>query len=39
MENMTVKDVIEAQKETKTVLLPIGGTEQHGWHLPLSTDA
>ncbi len=39
MENMTVKDVIEALKKTKTVLLPIGGTEQHGWHLPLSTDA
>lgn len=39
MENMTVKDIIEALNKTKTVLLPIGGTEQHGWHLPLSTDA
>lgn len=35
---MTVDDVLRALKETATVLLPSGGTEQHGYHLPLATD-
>lgn len=38
MENMTVKDMEEAIKKTKTLILPIGLSEQHGYHLPLSTD-
>ncbi len=38
MENMTVEDVINALKVTKTVILPVGVVEQHGYHLPLSTD-
>jgi len=38
MENMTVKDMEEALKRTKTVIIPVGVVEQHGYHLPLSTD-
>lgn len=38
MEFMTIKDVSEALRETQTVIVPVGCTEQHGWHLPLSTD-
>lgn len=38
MENMTVKEMREALKETKTVLVPLAVVEQHGYHLPLSTD-
>ena len=38
MENMTVKDVRTALKKVKTVLVPLGVVEQHGYHLPLSTD-
>lgn len=38
MEEMTVKDMIEALEQTKTAILVCGGTEQHGYHLPLSTD-
>jgi creatinine amidohydrolase len=38
MAEMTVQDVLHALAETRTVLLPSGGTEQHGYHLPLSTD-
>ncbi|NLN19148.1 MAG: creatininase family protein [Firmicutes bacterium] len=38
MEFMTVKDVEEGLRETQTVILPVGCVEQHGWHLPLSTD-
>ena len=39
MEEMTVKDVIDSLEKTKTVVVPVGGTEQHGHHLPLNTDA
>lgn len=39
LENMTVKQVREGLRETQTVLLPVGSTEQHGYHLPLSTDS
>jgi creatinine amidohydrolase len=39
MEEMTVADVIRALGTTRTVIIPIGGTEQHGHHLPLSTDS
>lgn len=38
MENMTVKDMEDALKKTKTVIIPVGVVEQHGYHLPLSTD-
>ncbi len=38
MEEMTVSDVREALKKTKTVLVPLGVLEQHGYHLPLSVD-
>ena len=38
LENMTVRDVREVLAETQTVLLPVGVVEQHGYHLPLSTD-
>lgn len=38
MEEMTVKDMIDALTETSTAILVCGGTEQHGYHLPLSTD-
>ncbi len=38
MENMTVKDVRNALRRTRTVLVPLGVCEQHGYHLPLSTD-
>lgn len=38
MENMTVKDMEDALKCTRTVIIPVGVIEQHGYHLPLSTD-
>lgn len=38
MENMTVKEMEEALERTKTVIIPVGVVEQHGYHLPLSTD-
>ncbi len=38
MEKMTVRDLHEAMKKTKTVIIPTGVVEQHGFHLPLSTD-
>ena len=37
-EFMTVKEMRLALKKTKTVILPIGVIEQHGYHLPLNTD-
>lgn len=38
MEKMSVRDLQEAMKKTKTVIIPTGVVEQHGYHLPLSTD-
>ena len=38
MENMTVKEIREGLAETKTVVLPVGCVEQHGYHLPISVD-
>lgn len=38
MEEMTVKDMREAMERTSTVIIPVGVVEQHGYHLPLSTD-
>ena len=37
-EFMTVKEMRAALKKTKTVILPVGVIEQHGYHLPLNTD-
>jgi creatinine amidohydrolase len=37
-EKMTVREVRDALQHTQTVLIPIGVTEQHGYHLALNTD-
>lgn len=37
-EKMTVQEVREARQHTQTVLIPLGVTEQHGYHLALNTD-
>ena len=39
MEHMTVRLVREYLTRKKSVIIPIGVTEQHGDHLPLATDA
>jgi len=38
MEEMSVRDMRNALAKTKTVIIPVGVVEQHGYHLPLSTD-
>ena len=38
MGEMTVKEVREYLEHNQTVILPYGVVEQHGYHLPLSTD-
>jgi creatinine amidohydrolase len=38
MLEMTVKEVREGLREMKTVVVPVGEDEQHGYHLPLSVD-
>ena len=38
MEKMTVREMQQAMEQTKTVIIPTGVVEQHGFHLPLSTD-
>ena len=38
MELMTVKMVRAYLAEKRSVILPLGGIEQHGYHLPLRTD-
>ena len=37
-EYMTVNEIREALKRTRTVLIPLGCVEQHGYHLPTRTD-
>jgi creatinine amidohydrolase len=37
--DMTWEDVSQYLKKRDTILLPIGSTEQHGYHLPLGTDS
>jgi len=38
-EHMTVNEVRDAlETKTQTILIPLGVTEQHGYHLPLRTD-
>jgi creatinine amidohydrolase len=39
MEDMTVRMVREYLRRRKSVILPLGVIEQHGYHLPLRTDA
>ncbi|MEZ4599181.1 MAG: creatininase family protein [Syntrophotaleaceae bacterium] len=38
IEEMTMPEFIEGLEKTRTVLIPFGSTEEHGPHLPLSTD-
>lgn len=38
MEEMSVRDMERAMEKTSTVIIPVGVVEQHGYHLPLSTD-
>lgn len=38
IEWMTVNEVRAAMRRTKTIILPVGVVEQHGYHLPLNTD-
>ncbi len=38
MEHMTVKMVREYLTRSKSIILPMGVIEQHGYHLPLKTD-
>ena len=35
---MTWQEVESALSETRTLLIPVGSTEQHGHHLPLGVD-
>ncbi len=37
-ENMTVQEIGAAIDKTRTVLLPLGVIEQHGFHLPVTVD-
>lgn len=37
-EKMTVREIREGLQETQTVLIPLGVTEQHGYHLATNTD-
>lgn len=39
MEEMTVQTVRQYLQRKRSILIPIGITEQHGYHLPLNTDA
>ena len=39
MEHMTVKMVRDYLEEKQSIIIPVGVTEQHGYHLPLATDS
>ncbi|MDD3293856.1 MAG: creatininase family protein [Geobacteraceae bacterium] len=38
IEHMTMGEFEEGLKKTRSVLIPFGSVEEHGYHLPLSTD-
>jgi len=38
LEEMSWPEIEAAQRETRTVILPVGATEEHGPHLPTITD-
>ncbi len=38
-ERLTWPEINEAVRQEKVVILPVGSTEQHGYHLPLDVDA
>ncbi|MFH2013343.1 MAG: creatininase family protein [Pseudomonadota bacterium] len=38
IQEMTMAEFEEGLKRTKTVIVPVGTTEEHGSHLPLATD-
>lgn len=38
IETMTMGDFEEGLKKTRTAYIPFGSVEEHGYHLPLSTD-
>lgn len=38
LEEMDWKELKKALRETRTIIVPCGSTEEHGYHLPLSTD-
>lgn len=38
MDKMTVEDMKKAMEQSKTVIIPTGVVEQHGYHLTLATD-
>jgi creatinine amidohydrolase len=39
MEELTVKEIRSYLERSRSILLPVGITEQHGYHLPLCTDS
>ena len=39
MAHMTVKDIREYLADNNSIIIPVGVMEQHGYHLPLCTDA
>jgi len=38
LENITMADFKKGLKKIKTIIIPFGTIEEHGSHLPLSTD-
>ncbi|MDD5450918.1 MAG: creatininase family protein [Desulfovibrionales bacterium] len=38
LEELTMLEFVEGLKKTRTVVIPYGSVEEHGFHLPLSTD-
>ena len=38
LEEMSWPEIEAGLKETQTVILPVGATEEHGPHLPIFTD-
>ena len=38
LDKITMADYVKAVRKTKTVIIPYGTVEEHGEHLPLSTD-